>query len=86
MTEFIPRESDKDWMKGLFGSIKVGGTWVTSWGIYNKVDENTLAVVDFPCELRQLAEVEENINRVKIVCESIGVKFEDKRSMPCSGK
>lgn len=87
MTEFIPRESDKDWMKELFSSIKVGGTWVTSWGIYNKVDENTLAVVsDCGNIWKPRGEIEENINRVKIVCEAIGVKFEDKRSTPCSGK
>ena len=73
-------------MSNLFSSIKVGGTWITSWGIYNKVDCNTLAVIDCPCNPRQLAEVEENINRVRIVCEAIDVKFEDKRSQQCSAK
>jgi len=79
MSEFIPKESDKEWMRNLFRMLNVGGTWGTSWAIYKKIDENTLATtlgmeIFFPKEV-----IEDNINRVKIVCEAVGIKYEDRR-------
>ena len=79
MEEFIPKESDKEWLKNLLGMIKIGGVWGTSWAIYKKVDEQTLAVVKNIEDSYVLGSIEENVNRTKIVAESIGLKFIDQR-------
>ena len=79
MEEFIPKESDKEWLKNLLGMIKIGGVWGTSWAIYKKVDEQTLAVVKNIEDSYVLGSIEENVNRTKIVAEAIGLKFVDQR-------
>jgi hypothetical protein len=76
MGEFIPTEYDKLWLKRTLGLIVDGGIWVTSWATYKKIDDKTL-VVDCRNGMIESAMVEENIRRVKIVCESIGIKFLD---------
>jgi len=78
MPGFIPTESDKEWLKNLFGLIKVGGIWGTSWATYKKEDENTIVVIESNLMLSK-ENVEENIDRTKSVSEMIGLKFVDKR-------
>jgi hypothetical protein len=73
---FIPRESDKAWLRNLLSLIKVGGSWGTDWAVYRKVDETSLAVLTS----MGTAGCEENIDRVRIVCEAIGVTFLDGRA------
>jgi hypothetical protein len=81
--EFVPSESDKKWMRNTFALIAVGGIWGTSWAIYSKEDEQTLAVTSdissVFTDAKQLANVKENIRRVQTVAESIGLKFVDRR-------
>jgi hypothetical protein len=77
MIEFIPTEYDKAWMKRLFGLIANGGIWGTSWAVYKKIDTTTMSVTSRNDVLYKPEVVDENIMRVKTVCEAIGIKFVD---------
>lgn len=74
---FVPKESDKQWMKTTFDLLNIGGIWGTSWATYKKTDENTL-VVTLRNPTIKSEDVEDNINRVRIVMELIGKKLVDK--------
>jgi hypothetical protein len=77
MSEFIPTEYDKAWMKRLFSLIADGGIWGTSWAVYKKIDATTMSVVSRNDLLYKPEVVDENIMLVKTVCETIGIKFID---------
>jgi len=79
MTDFIPKDTDLSWTRTLWTGLKIGGVWWTSWAVYKKIDKDTIAVVEDISEVYFKDEIEENISRVKIVCETIGLKFIDKR-------
>ena len=79
MTEFIPKESDKEWLKNLLNLIKVGGVWGTSWALYKKINEQTLAVTKNIDDPLVKDSIDENVDRVRIVAEAIGLKFIDQR-------
>ena len=77
MQEFVPSEYDKEWTKHHLDMIADGGVWVTSAAIYKKIDKTTLAVVMRNDLISNTELIEEDIERVKIVCKAIGVKFID---------
>ena len=70
---FIPKESDKEWMRNCLAMLKDGGIWATTWALYKKSGNTLSVVLRIPCQ----ANIEENVNRVRIVCEAIGVTFKD---------
>ena len=77
MSNFVPSEYDKAWLKRTLELVVNGGIWGTSWAIYKKVDETTLAVVmrnDLICKPEA---IEENIERTRNECKAIGIKFID---------
>lgn len=72
---FSPTEADKMWLVNLLSSIRDGGIWGTDWAVYQKVSSKELEVLVSPGGKN----CEENIDRVRIVCNAIGVKFTDRR-------
>ena len=74
--KFVPTEYDKQWMHDLIHLMAIGCVWGTTWAVYKKINEKTLAIVS---SIDRSANTEENIERVKVVTEAIGLKFEDKR-------
>lgn len=74
---FVPKESDKIWMRNLFNSLALKGIWGTSWAIYTKISEDMLEVISRSSLINKV-DVEDNINRVRIVIEAIGLKFKDR--------
>lgn len=77
MSEFVPSDSDKARLKQLLTMINVGGIWGTTWAIYKKIDEATLEVVKRNDLICKPDKIEENIERTKIVCQAIGMRFID---------
>lgn len=71
---FVPKESDKVWMRNLILMLKDDGIWGTDWATYKKIDDNTLQVIHRNPSLSS-GVVKMNINRVQIVMESIGGKL-----------
>jgi len=74
---FVPKESDKVWMRNLFNSLALNGVWGTLWAVYAKISEDTLEVTTRNPMLKK-ADVEDNVDRVRIVVEAIGLKFKDR--------
>jgi hypothetical protein len=79
MTEFTVKESDKMWLKNLVALMNNGAVWGSSFAIYTKIDDETLAVIEGNINQFSAEQVEDNINRTKVVAEAIGLKFIDKR-------
>lgn len=79
MTEFIVKESDKDWLRNLVALMARGAVWGSSFAIYTKIDDETLAVIEGNTAQFSVEQVEDNISRTKAVSEAIGLKFIDKR-------
>lgn len=74
---FVIKESDKIWMRNLFNSLAPKGIWGTAWAVYIKISEDTLEVISRNPMIKKV-DVEDNVNRVRIVVEAIGLKFKDR--------
>jgi len=74
---FKATEQDIVWMNNLMSIIKDGGSWATSFAVFQKQDDKTLLCIQDSYPNKTY--VEKNVERVKIVCVVAGITFIDKR-------
>ena len=74
VADWQPLPSDIQWTLNLVRSLKVGGTWGTSFARFKKVSENEFVLEDVNHDPFEMAE--ENIEKVEKVFSIIGVKLD----------
>jgi hypothetical protein len=73
MNDWIPTESDCQWMRGIISSLSLDGIWCTSFGVFKRTDVDTLTLVFKIVTPAYNTNVE--IDKVKKAVETIGWKF-----------
>lgn len=79
--EFVPTEIDKTFVKQIVLKLVIGGTWgyQNLPLVFQKIDDETLAVVAGWPELAKPGAVDWEIKKTRIVLEACGLKFKDMR-------
>lgn len=73
MDDWKPTTYDLQWQKEMLRIMKIGGMWVTTYGVYNKESENKIILIGIN---RDAPNWKEMISRTETVITMCGYEYE----------